>query len=260
MSARRGLPPRQDTAGGTTHFGYEEVPVGDKAERVRGVFDSVARRYDLMNDVMSAGLHRLWKRFAVHVAGVRSGERVLDLASGTADLAALMAPHVGADGLVVASDINAAMLRQGRMRLTDRGLIHVRYALADAERLPFDGASFDCVTIGFGLRNCTDKAAALAEMARVLRPGGRLVILEFSTPTLAPLRPLYDLYSFRVLPLFGRLFAGDAASYRYLAESIRVHPDQSALAEMIGQAGLERCEVFNLTAGVVAVHRAYRLA
>jgi demethylmenaquinone methyltransferase/2-methoxy-6-polyprenyl-1,4-benzoquinol methylase len=244
----------------TTHFGYETVAEAEKAERVRGVFDSVATRYDLMNDLMSFGVHRLWKRFAVQLTGVRAGQRVLDLASGTGDLAARLAGLVGPDGLVVMSDINAAMLAQGRDRMLDDGRVgNVRYAQIDAEALPFPDASFDCVTIGFGLRNVTHKERALAEMRRVLRPGGRALVLEFSHPTTAPLRAAYDLYSFQVLPRLGRLVASDEASYRYLAESIRVHPDQETLKAMMEAAGFERCDVHNLTGGVVAVHRGFRI-
>jgi len=244
----------------TTHFGYQAVAEADKAERVRGVFDSVATRYDLMNDLMSLGVHRLWKRFAMQLTGVRAGQRVLDLASGTGDLAARLAGLVGPTGLVVMSDINAAMLAQGRDRMLDDGRVgNVRYAQLDAEALPFPAGSFDCVTIGFGLRNVTHKERALAEMHRVLRPGGRALVLEFSHPTAAPLRAAYDLYSFQVLPRLGRLVANDEASYRYLAESIRMHPDQETLKGMMEAAGFERCDVHNLTGGVVAVHRGFRL-
>jgi demethylmenaquinone methyltransferase/2-methoxy-6-polyprenyl-1,4-benzoquinol methylase len=244
----------------TTHFGYQTVAEADKAERVRGVFDSVATRYDLMNDLMSLGVHRLWKRFAMQLTGVRAGQRVLDLASGTGDLAARLAGLVGPTGLVVMSDINAAMLAQGRDRMLDDGRVgNVRYAQLDAEALPFPAGSFDCVTIGFGLRNVTHKERALAEMHRVLRPGGRALVLEFSHPTAAPLKAAYDLYSFQVLPRLGRLVANDEASYRYLAESIRMHPDQETLKGMMEAAGFERCDVHNLTGGVVAVHRGFRL-
>ena len=244
----------------TTHFGYETVGESEKAERVRGVFDSVATRYDLMNDLMSFGVHRLWKRFAVQMTGVRAGQRVLDLASGTGDLAARLAGLVGPRGLVVMTDINAAMLARGRDRMLDEGRAgNVRYAQLDAEALPFPDGCFDCVTIGFGLRNVTHKERALAEMHRVLRPGGRALVLEFSHPTAAPLRAAYDLYSFQVLPRLGRLVADDEASYRYLAESIRVHPDQQTLKGMMEAAGFERCDVHNLTGGVVAVHRGFKL-
>jgi len=244
----------------TTHFGYETVGESEKAERVRGVFDSVATRYDLMNDLMSFGVHRLWKRFAVQLTGARAGQRVLDLASGTGDLAARLAGLVGPRGLVVMTDINAAMLARGRDRMLDEGRAgNVRYAQLDAEALPFPDGCFDCVTIGFGLRNVTHKERALGEMHRVLRPGGRALVLEFSHPTAAPLRAAYDLYSFQVLPRLGRLVADDEASYRYLAESIRVHPDQQTLKGMMEAAGFERCDVHNLTGGVVAVHRGFKL-
>lgn len=239
-------------------FGFERVPRHRKAERVRGVFDSVADRYDLMNDLMSAGLHRLWKRFTLDLAGLRPGQRALDVAGGTGDLATGLARQVGSGGLVVLTDINSAMLGRGRDRLIDEGLVdNVRYAQADAERLPFATDSFHCVTIGFGLRNVTDKQAALASMHRVLKPGGQLLVLEFSHPARA-LGPLYDAYSFRVLPWLGKLVAGDEASYRYLAESIRMHPDQEALLSMMRQAGFEDCRYHNLSAGIVAVHRGYK--
>jgi demethylmenaquinone methyltransferase/2-methoxy-6-polyprenyl-1,4-benzoquinol methylase len=241
---------------GTTHFGYQQVPEEEKARRVAGVFDSVAGRYDLMNDLMSAGLHRLWKRFAVEQSRVRPGERVLDVAGGTGDLTRLYHDRVGPRGTVVLTDINGAMLTRGRERLLDEG--HAVPAVqCDAEHLPFPDASFDCVSVAFGLRNMTHKDAALAEMTRVLRPGGRLIVLEFSR-VWKPLAPLYDVYSFRVLPRLGELVAKDAESYRYLAESIRMHPDQDTLKIMMEQAGLEKVEYFNLAAGVVALHRGYR--
>ena len=243
----------------TTHFGYQEVPVGEKQERVRAVFDSVATRYDLMNDLMSMGIHRLWKRRAVEMAGVRRGQRVLDLAAGTGDLTEKFSRIVGPEGQVVMSDINEAMLGQGRARLVDAGVVgNLDYAIANAEALPFASDSFDCVTIGFGLRNVTNKQYALDEMFRVLRPGGRALVLEFSHPTIAPLARAYDLYSFSVLPVMGKLVAGDADSYRYLAESIRMHPDQETLLSMMEQAGMERCSFVNLTGGVVAIHRGYK--
>ena len=244
----------------TTHFGYKQVPIGEKAGHVRAVFDSVADRYDLMNDLMSLGVHRLWKGQAVELAGVRRGQRVLDLAGGTGDLAERFAGIVGPTGEVVLTDINSAMLTRGRDRLVDLGLVgNVRYALVNAEALPFPQDHFDCVTIGFGLRNVTHKQRALEEMFRVLRPGGRALVLEFSHPTSRPLQKAYDLYSFTVLPALGRLVAGDADSYRYLAESIRMHPDQETLRAMMEQAGLERCEYFNLSGGIVAIHRGYKL-
>jgi demethylmenaquinone methyltransferase / 2-methoxy-6-polyprenyl-1,4-benzoquinol methylase len=240
----------------TTDFGYRSVPEDEKSERVADVFESVATRYDLMNDLMSLGLHRLWKRFAVAQSLVTPGSRVLDVAGGTADLARLFAQRVGARGEVVLTDVNDAMLRRGRDRLLDTGLV-LPVIRCDAERLPFTTEHFDCVSVAFGLRNMTRKEAALAEMRRVLRPGGRLLILEFSR-VWQPLRPLYDAYSFNVLPRLGRLVANDAAAYRYLAESIRMHPDQEQLKQMMERAGLERVEYFNLAAGVVALHRGYK--
>ena len=235
-----------------THFGFENVDERDKARRVRGVFDSVATRYDLMNDVLSFGLHRLWKGYAVAVAGVRPGMQVLDIAGGTGDLAREFAAAAGASGRVVLTDINEAMLRVGRDRLLDGGVVLPTVA-CDAERLPFADAAFDLVSVAFGLRNMTHKEAALAEMARVLRPGGRLLVLEFSRPA-APLQRPYDFYSFRVMPLLGRWIAGDADSYRYLAESIRMHPDQAELKAMMKTAGFGHVDVHNLAAGIVALH------
>ncbi|HEX4927494.1 MAG TPA: class I SAM-dependent methyltransferase [Burkholderiales bacterium] len=234
-------------------FGYQRVPETEKASRVSGVFDAVAGRYDVMNDLMSLGLHRYWKRFAIAVARPRAGERVLDVAAGSGDLAAALARAVGPSGEVWASDVNRSMLERGRDRLLDAGLV-VPAVQCDAERLPFPAGHFDCVTVGFGLRNMTHKEQALAEMARVLRRGGRLVVLEFSR-VWAPLAPAYDVYSFRVLPWLGARVARNADAYRYLAESIRMHPDQATLARMMEAAGLQRVEVFNLAAGVVAVHR-----
>lgn len=236
----------------STHFGFEEVSDADKRRRVRGVFDSVAGKYDLMNDLMSAGLHRWWKRFAVAATAVRPGMRVLDLAGGTGDLARLFAERVGAAGTVVLTDINGAMLVAGRDKLLDSG-IAVPAVQCDAEALPFPDRHFDCVNIAFGLRNVTHKEHALREMARVLKPGGVAAVLEFSR-VWAPLAPAYDWYSFNVLPRLGKLVAGDDASYRYLAESIRMHPDQATLKSMMEQAGFERVEVNNLAAGVVALH------
>jgi len=235
-------------------FGYERVPEAEKSARVGEVFNRVAERYDLMNDLMSFGLHRLWKAFAVSVARIRPGERVLDVASGSGDLARAFAAR-GAE--VWMSDINGPMLARGRDRMLDAGRMPPAVR-CDAERLPFRDATFDCVSVGFGLRNMTHKGAALAEMARVLRSGGRLLVLEFSH-VWKPLQKPYDLYSFHVLPWLGERVAGDAAAYRYLAESIRMHPDQPALAAMLEQAGLERVEYFNLAAGAVAVHRGYKL-
>jgi demethylmenaquinone methyltransferase/2-methoxy-6-polyprenyl-1,4-benzoquinol methylase len=241
-----------------TDFGFQSVPRADKARRVRGVFDSVADRYDLMNDLMSAGVHRLWKRFTLGLTQLRPGQQALDVAGGTGDLAAGMARQVGADGLVLLTDINAAMLAHGRDRLIDEGLVgNVRCLQADAQDLPFADDSFHCVTIGFGLRNVTDKPAALRSMQRVLKPGGQLLVLEFSRPA-APLRALYDAYSFHILPRLGQLVAQDEASYRYLAESIRMHPDQETLLGLMRNAGLEDCRYHNLSGGIVAVHRGYK--
>jgi demethylmenaquinone methyltransferase/2-methoxy-6-polyprenyl-1,4-benzoquinol methylase len=243
----------------TTHFGFEEVAWSDKAGRVRGVFDSVAPKYDLMNDLMSGGLHRLWKSFALSQTGLRPGQRVLDVAGGTGDLARGLTKQVGEQGLVVLSDINGSMLSHGRDRLIDEGRLKgLAYVQANAECLPFADASFDCVTIGFGLRNVTDKARAVASMRRVLKPGGQLLILEFSQPVAPGLKPVYDAYSFNILPVLGQLVAGDAASYRYLAESIRKHPDQESLLGMMREAGLEDCRYHNLSGGIVALHRGYR--
>jgi len=238
-----------------THFGFEPVSPEEKTRRVRGVFESVAGKYDLMNDLMSAGLHRLWKRFTVDTSGVRKGARVLDIAGGTADLACLFAERVGASGQVILTDINGAMLASGRDRMINEGWL-VPAVQCNAEALPFHDRFFDCVCIGFGLRNVTRKETALAEMRRVLRPGGVAVILEFSQ-VWSPLKPAYDWYSFNVLPRLGKLIADDEASYRYLAESIRVHPDQPTLKTMMEEAGFERVEWFNLTGGVVALHRGY---
>jgi len=243
----------------TTRFGYETVPLADKARRVRGVFDSVAGRYNLMNDLMSGGLHRLWKRFAVDQAALRPGQSVLDLAGGTGDLALSFARRAGPGGCIVLADINKAMLDRGRERLIDAGIAgNLAVVQVDAENLPFREAAFDCVVIGFGLRNVTDKDRALASMWRVLKPGGKALVLEFSKPVDA-IRPLYDLYSFRVLPALGRLVAGDQASYRYLAESIRLHPDQETLLGMMQAAGFERCRYHNLSGGIVALHVGYHV-
>jgi demethylmenaquinone methyltransferase/2-methoxy-6-polyprenyl-1,4-benzoquinol methylase len=243
----------------TTDFGYQQVPVAEKQARVRAVFESVASNYDLMNDLMSAGTHRLWKRFTLSQTGLRPGQRALDVAGGTGDLSAGMCKQVGDQGLVVLTDINTAMLAEGRDAMTDRGFVNnVRFSLANAERLPFPDSTFDCVTIGFGLRNVTDKPAALNAMKRVLKPGGQLLILEFSHPVVPGLKPLYDAYSFSVLPWLGKLVAQDEASYRYLAESIRKFPKQQELVEMMQAAGLEGCKYHNLTGGIVALHRGYR--
>jgi len=239
-----------------TQFGYERVTPEEKTRRVRGVFDSVAGKYDVMNDVMSGGLHRLWKRFVVDVAAVHSGQRVLDLAGGTGDLARLFAARVGPTGVVVHTDINGAMLAEGRDKLLDRGLA-LPTAQCNAEALPFSDRTFDFVSIAFGLRNVTRKELALAEMRRVVRPGGAALVLEFSRVA-APLAPAYDWYSFNVLPRLGKWIANDDASYRYLAESIRMHPDQETLLGMMRDAGLEDCRYHNLTGGIVAVHRGYK--
>jgi demethylmenaquinone methyltransferase / 2-methoxy-6-polyprenyl-1,4-benzoquinol methylase len=252
-------PSKPPSKSGYTHFGFEEVPVGDKQKRVAGVFDSVARKYDLMNDLMSLGVHRLWKRFVVDLAAVRPGERVLDVAGGTGDLTREFTRQAGPTGQVILSDINAHMLEEGRKRLVDRGVAGVPLVQANAEALPFADATFDCITIGFGLRNVTDKDAALRSMTRCLKPGGRLLVLEFSRPRNASLGRVYDEYSFKVLPALGRLVAGDADSYRYLAESIRKHPDQETLKQMMQAAGLDRVQVYDLTGGIVAVHRGFRL-
>ena len=243
----------------TTHFGYETVDVDDKARRVRGVFDSVAGNYDLMNDLMSGGLHRLWKRFTVEQAAVRRGQHILDLAGGTGDLAKAFAGKVGSSGHVVLADINASMLKEGRKRLTDAGVAgNLSIAQVDAEKLPFAESTFDCITIAFGLRNVTDKNAALASMLSVLKPGGKAMILEFSEPT-ASLKPVYDLYSFKVLPFLGKLVADDESSYQYLAESIRMHPNQESLLEMMQDAGFSKCRYHNLAGGIVALHIGYRI-
>jgi demethylmenaquinone methyltransferase / 2-methoxy-6-polyprenyl-1,4-benzoquinol methylase len=241
---------------GQTHFGFQKLDAAEKAGRVGGVFSSVAARYDLMNDLMSGGLHRLWKTFAVSQSGVREGQRVLDVAGGSGDLAFEFAKCAGASGEVWLTDINRAMLELGRDRMLDRGRA-LPAARCDAERLPFPSGYFDCVSVAFGLRNMTRKETALSEMARVLKPGGRLLILEFSRVH-KPLQRAYDWYSFTALPWLGRKIAGDEASYRYLAESIRMHPDQEALKSMMEHAGLEDVEYFNLSAGVVALHRGYK--
>ncbi|MGC3982742.1 MAG: bifunctional demethylmenaquinone methyltransferase/2-methoxy-6-polyprenyl-1,4-benzoquinol methylase UbiE [Steroidobacteraceae bacterium] len=246
-------------ANAKTDFGFSEVPLAEKAGKVRAVFDSVADKYDVMNDLMSGGAHRLWKRFTLSQTGLRPGQCALDVAGGTGDLSIGMAEQVGATGLVVHTDINAAMLGNGRNRLLDKGLAsNVRWSLANAECLPFADNSFDCVTIGFGLRNVTDKAKALRSMYRVLKPGGQLMILEFSHPTAPGLKPVYDWYSFNVLPKLGKVVANDEASYRYLAESIRKFPDQQTLLGMLQEAGFEQTSFHNLTGGIVALHRGYK--
>ncbi len=242
-----------------THFGFQEVTAAEKARRVGGVFSSVADRYDLMNDLMSFGIHRLWKRFTLSQTGLKPGQSALDVAGGTGDLTRGLAQQVGGNGCVILADINAAMLENGRCKLVDAGVAgNVEYVQADAEKLPFTGNHFHCITIGFGLRNVTRKETALASLYRVLKPGGRLLVLEFSKPALPGLQRIYDMYSFKVLPRLGKWVAKDEASYRYLAESIRVHPDQGTLRQMMQAAGFERCSYFNLSGGIVALHRGYK--
>ena len=240
----------------TTHFGYQEVDKNEKADLVAGVFHSVAARYDLMNDLMSGGIHRIWKRFTIELSGVRPGDQVLDIAGGTGDLAAKFSRIVGRDGKVILADINDSMLRVGRDKLTDKGLTgNIDYVQANAETLPFPDNSFNCITIAFGLRNVTRKEQALESMLRVLKPGGRLLVLEFSKPVNPLLEKAYDGYSFNVLPAMGKLVADDAESYRYLAESIRMHPDQETLKAMMIAAGYSQVEYHNMTGGIVALHR-----
>jgi len=252
-------PQNPNDAGSAIDFGYAEVPVAEKAKRVRAVFESVAGKYDLMNDLMSMGVHRLWKKFTLSQTGLRPGQRALDVAGGTGDLACGMAKQVGDDGLVILTDINAAMLSRGRDRMVDAGVVrNLRCSLANAECLPFKDQSFDCVTIAFGLRNVTDKPAALRSMLRVLKPGGQLLVLEFSKPVAPGLKPLYDTYSFNVLPWLGQVIAQDEASYRYLAESIRRFPDQDTLQTMMQTAGFDSCSYHNLSGGIVALHRGYK--
>ena len=244
----------------TTHFGFQDVPYQEKVKKVAGVFHSVADKYDVMNDLMSFGIHRVWKRYTIEMSGVRAGHHVLDLAGGTGDLAAKFAQLVGAEGSVTLADINDSMLKVGRERLTDKGILgNVQYVQANAECLPFPDNHFDAITIAFGLRNVTDKDAALRSMYRVLKPGSPLLVLEFSKPVLKPLNPIYDTYSFKVLPLLGKLITDDAESYRYLAESIRKHPDQDTLKQMMLDAGFGKVEYFNLSGGIVALHRGYKL-
>jgi len=243
----------------TTDFGYTRVDPEAKAGMVRGVFDSVASRYDLMNDLMSGGVHRLWKRFTIELSAARPGQTILDIAGGTGDLAARFSRLVGPEGKVILADINAAMLEVGRDRLIDKGATgNIEVVQADAQALPFKDSSVDCITIAFGLRNVTDKALALRSMLRVLRPGGRLLVLEFSKPTSALLGKVYDQYSFQILPAMGRLIAQDADSYRYLAESIRKHPDQETLLGMMEDAGFGECRYHNMTGGVVALHQGFK--
>lgn len=242
-----------------THFGYETVDTQEKAKRVADVFHSVAEKYDLMNDLMSLGIHRFWKQQAIKLLNVRQGQVVLDLAGGTGDLTEKIAPIVGNQGNIILSDINSSMLMTGKDRLLDAGIIdNVDYALANAETLPFADNTFDRIIIGFGLRNVTDKQKALESMFRVLKPGGRMLVLEFSKPTLPGLKPIYDTYSFSVLPWLGKKLLNDADSYRYLAESIRMHPDQQTLKKMMEDAGFEDCDIQNLSGGIVAIHRGYK--
>lgn len=245
-----------DSDTNNTHFGYKTVEKEQKEDLVAGVFHSVAAKYDVMNDLMSAGIHRIWKRFTIELSGVRSGHQVLDIAGGTGDLAAKFSKLVGPEGRVVLADINESMLRVGRDKLTDKGVIgNIEYTQANAECLPFPDNTFDCITIAFGLRNVTNKDAALRSMLRVLKPGGRLLVLEFSKPESEVLSRAYDAYSFKFLPFVGKLVANDEDSYRYLAESIRMHPDQETLKEMMEDAGFARCEFHNMTGGIVAVHK-----
>lgn len=243
----------------TTHFGYTQVPITEKANKVAHVFHSVADKYDLMNDLMSAGVHRLWKRYTIETSGAKKGDSILDLAGGTGDLAAKFARIVGQDGLVTLSDINGSMLENGRERLTNMGIAgNIEYVQANAETLPFDDNKYNIVTMAFGLRNVTDKDSALKSIYRVLKPGGKLMVLEFSKPVVPGLGTIYDQYSFKLLPLIGKVVANDEHSYRYLAESIRMHPDQETLKGMMQEAGFERCSYKNMTGGVVALHVGYK--
>jgi demethylmenaquinone methyltransferase/2-methoxy-6-polyprenyl-1,4-benzoquinol methylase len=243
----------------TTHFGYKEVLTEDKEKLVKGVFDSVASNYDLMNDVMSFGVHRLWKQYAIDIANVKKGDAILDLASGTGDLIKLYHKKIGNSGRIVSSDINEAMLDEGKRNLINSGVLGIEFVQANAEKLPFEDNSFDLVSIAFGLRNVTDKDKALSEMCRVLKPGGVLIVLEFSKTTNPVLEKIYDAYSFNLIPKFGSWFAGDEDSYQYLAESIRKHPDQETLKQMIIDAGFDMCEYQNLTGGVVAIHKGIKV-
>ncbi len=243
----------------TTHFGYEQVAVSDKEDKVADVFHSVADKYDLMNDLMSAGVHRLWKRYTIETSGAKKGDTILDLAGGTGDLAAKFARIVGSEGLVTLSDINDSMLENGRKRLTDMGIAgNIEYVQANAEDLPFEDNKYNITTMAFGLRNVTDKDAALRSIYRCLKPSGKLMVLEFSKPVVPGLGTIYDQYSFKLLPLIGKLVANDEESYRYLAESIRMHPDQETLKDMMEKAGFERCSYHNMTGGVVALHIGYK--
>ena len=252
---------KQSTSGSseTTHFGYTEVPLEEKANKVADVFHSVADKYDLMNDLMSAGVHRLWKRYTIETSGAKKGDVILDLAGGTGDLAAKFTRIVGENGLVTLSDINGSLLENGRERLTNMGIAgNIEYVQANAECLPFDDNKYNLVTMAFGLRNVTDKDAALKSIYRVLKPGGKLMVLEFSKPVIPGFSTIYDQYSFKLLPLIGKVVANDEASYRYLAESIRMHPDQETLKGMFEEAGFERCSYHNMTGGVVALHVGYK--
>lgn len=243
----------------TTHFGFQQVPVDEKANKVAAVFHSVADKYDVMNDLMSLGIHRLWKKTTIELSGVRSGQRVLDIAGGTGDLTRQFAKLVGNTGSVILSDINASMLARGRERLTDAGIVNnIAYVQANAECLPFPDNYFDCVSIAFGLRNVTHKDQALASMCRIIKPGGKLLVLEFSTPTTQPLKTVYDTYSFNILPRLGAWVANDAESYRYLAESIRMHPNQDTLKTMMLTAGFDKCRYYNFSGGIVALHVGYK--
>lgn len=243
----------------TTHFGYQDVPVGEKAGKVAEVFHSVADKYDVMNDLMSFGIHRLWKRYTIEMSGVRKGHKVLDIAGGTGDLAAKFSKIVGDSGEVILSDINASMLGVGRSRMIDKGLLtNMDYVQANAESLPFPDNYFDCITIAFGLRNVTEKANALKSMYRIVKPGGRVLVLEFSKPVSPLLSKVYDIYSFNLLPKIGELVANDSESYKYLAESIRMHPDQQTLKDMMLEAGFEQCDYHNMTGGIVALHRGFK--
>ncbi|TPE54328.1 bifunctional demethylmenaquinone methyltransferase/2-methoxy-6-polyprenyl-1,4-benzoquinol methylase UbiE [Maribrevibacterium harenarium] len=249
----------QDDKQSTTHFGFKEIPTDKKVEAVAQVFHSVAAKYDIMNDLMSGGVHRLWKRHTISQSGVRAGNKVLDIAGGTGDLTMQFSRIVGSTGEVVLADINDSMLKVGRNKLENRGIVgNVKYVQANAEALPFPDNTFDCITIAFGLRNVTDKSAALASMYRVLKPGGRLLVLEFSKPESELLSQVYDQYSFRLLPFMGKVIANDAESYRYLAESIRMHPDQETLKGMMEEVGFERTSYQNLTGGIVALHKGYK--
>ena len=251
--------PHEKDPSDKTHFGFHEVPFNEKAQRVADVFRSVAPKYDLMNDLMSFGLHRLWKHFTIGQSGVRTGQRVLDIAGGTGDLAKAFAKKVGQTGSVVLADINEKMLQRGRERLIDQGIVgNIRYVQADAESLPFPDNYFDCITIAFGLRNVTDKSRALQSMYRVLKPGGRLLVLEFSKPSLPLLEKMYNAYSFHVIPKMGAWVTGDAASYQYLVESIRMHPDQEKLKHMMQDVEFEDVKYHNLTGGIVALHKGFK--